>query len=448
MVWDALDPSVMLSCELAQRREAGSDVRPVEDAARAALDGGSPDEIEDALVRLEATAQLDDWSFDEPSDFDAIGHALPAAPSIPPLTLSDAELRDRLLGAWRGRCVGCNLGKPVEGWDRSNIHRYLELADALPLADYVPVLDPFPEGLRLNDCWTETTRGNIVAMARDDDIDYTILGLHVLEDHGFGFTAADVGAEWLDHLPFNQVYTAERVAYHNLVRGLHPPVTATHRNPYREWIGAQIRADMWGYVAPGDPALASRLAFRDASLSHTMNGIYGEMWVAALIACVVRHGRRPRGDPHLALLRAGSVAADRGRCGPSCDLHERGLGWEEGREVIDERYGHYSRVHTINNAAVVVAALLWGDGDFTRTIGLAVEGGWDTDCNGATAGSIFGAMHGTDALPGHWVDPMNDLVRSSIIGFDHSSLSDLTERTFRLAVADEKAVTAAAVIST
>jgi ADP-ribosylglycohydrolase len=62
-----------------------------------------------------------------------------------------------------------------------------------------------------------------------------------------------------------------------------------------------------------------------------------------------------------------------------------------------------------------------------------VEGGWDTDCTGATAGSVFGALHGTQALPGHWVDPLNDTVRSAIMGYDHSSLSDLADRTLRLA---------------
>ena len=54
-------------------------------------------------------------------------------------------------------------------------------------------------------------------------------------------------------------------------------------NPYREWIGAQIRADICGYV-PRPPGAAAKLAFRDASLSHTANGIYGAMWSAALVA--------------------------------------------------------------------------------------------------------------------------------------------------------------------
>jgi ADP-ribosylglycohydrolase len=78
---------------------------------------------------------------------------------------------------------------------------------------------------------------------------------------------------------------------------------------------------------------------------------------------------------------------------------------------------------------VVAAALLWGEGDFTQTIALAVEAGLDTDCDGATAGSVFGALHGTASLPGVWVDPLRDLIHSAISGFDNSSIADLARRT-------------------
>jgi len=113
--------------------------------------------------------------------------------------------------------------------------------------------------------------------------------------------------------------------------------------------------------------------------------------------------------------------------------HADGLDWEQARDAIEDRYyASYSFVHTVNNAALVSAAVLWGDRDFAKTIGYAVQGGWDTDCTGATAGSIFGAMHGADALPAQWIQPLNDLVRSSIMGFDRSRLSDLAARSLRL----------------
>ena len=107
--------------------------------------------------------------------------------------------------------------------------------------------------------------------------------------------------------------------------------------------------------------------------------------------------------------------------------------WDQAFDQIEQRLGHYHWVHTINNAAAVVAALLWGEGDFSRTIGLAVEAGLDTDCDGATAGSVFGALHGTASLPGHWTDPLNDRMHSAISGFDNSSIADLASRTATIA---------------
>ena len=104
---------------------------------------------------------------------------------------------------------------------------------------------------------------------------------------------------------------------------------------------------------------------------------------------------------------------------------------------VDAKLGHYHWVHTLNNAAVVTAALLWGEGDFVRTIGYAVEAGLDTDCEGATAGSVFGALHGTGALAANFVEPLEDTIHSAIFGYEGSAISALARRTVKLATEND-----------
>jgi ADP-ribosylglycohydrolase len=432
---DVLDLREMVAEEIIERRESGYAVDGVA-PSRSVLAAATDDELRRHLAALEAAPRAPGWPYDEPSDLAAIEAAQPAAPARARLALDEPALAERIRGAWLGRCAGCTLGKPVEMWPRAAIRRYLEPLGAYPVADYLPPPPgPLPAGLpELNPSWREATRGRVAGVPRDDDVDFTVLGLHILETHGRRFTADDVAGEWLRLLPFLQVYTAERAAYRNLILGLRPPATATHVNPYREWIGAQIRADAFGYACPGDPAGAARLAFADASLSHAANGIYGAMWAAALVAACFAETSMPAAlDSALAVVPARSRLAE--ALAGVRRMHADGLGWEAARDELERRHGALSPVHAINNAAVVAAALLWGDRDFGRTVGLAVQGGWDTDCNGATAGSAYGAMHGAVSLPRHWVEPLEDRVRSAVLGFDGAAISELAARSLRTATA-------------
>ncbi|MFC7583458.1 ADP-ribosylglycohydrolase family protein [Nonomuraea antimicrobica] len=144
------------------------------------------------------------------------------------------------------------------------------------------------------------------------------------------------------------------------------------------------------------------------------------------------HRRRAAGGRDVADLRAARQQAEAIRF--VLEQHATGVTWEQARAAIEERYGHYSWVHTVNNATLVVAGLLWGDGDFSATIGLTVQGGWDTDSNGATAGSVAGIISGAKRLPSHWTEPLNDTARSAIRGFDGSRISELADRAVRLAM--------------
>ena len=97
----------------------------------------------------------------------------------------------------------------------------------------------------------------IDCMREDDDTNYTVFSLKILERVGRDFTSEDVAVGWLTSLPFLLTCSAERVAYRNLANLVPPPASASLRNPYREWIGAQIRTDLYGWVNPCDPETAA-----------------------------------------------------------------------------------------------------------------------------------------------------------------------------------------------
>lgn len=111
------------------------------------------------------------------------------------------------------------------------------------------------------------------------------------------------------------------------------------------------------------------------------------------------------------------------------DWSEEYTDWHKAWEKVMEAYGGYHWVHTINNAAFVLLGLLYGGCDLGRSVSISVMAGFDTDCNGATAGSVVGAVLGANALPGDWVTPLGGRVRSILAGFSESSISDLARRT-------------------
>ena len=228
----------LISEELTQLEQEGFDVKEARESWETGKSVWSSGELSAFLDKLQEVPLNPSFPYQEPQDFEDIRNALAKGPQLP--SARDLNLLyDRIYGAWLGRVAGCMLGKPIEGWSRAAIRRYLEAARHWPLTDYVPYCpECFPEDFTISDASKPATKPYIDHGVRDDDLDYTVLCLRLLEEKGRGFTTTDVGQAWLRNLPYLLVYTAERVAYRNLVQGLLPPRTATYRNPFREWIGA------------------------------------------------------------------------------------------------------------------------------------------------------------------------------------------------------------------
>lgn len=368
------------------------------------------------------------FAYDEPSHLAGIQAARPGQTRRWNVK-TDEALLDRVHGAWLGRIAGCMLGKPVEGWSRDQIASYLSAVAEYPLENYVP---PAPENSphefeRKPFAWC--SRGAWDHAVADDDTNYTVMGLKIMEDKGLGFTTADVGQMWLGNLPYHAVCTAEKQAYMNLVNELPIDEVPMYLNPYREWIGAQIRADFWGYCAPGWPEKAAEFAWRDAALSHVKNGIYGEMMCAAMISTalvtddlyeIIEAGA----NEIPAKCRLAETVADCLKWGRECS------NWEEAFEkMLQTYYGRYNWVHTNNNLAIVLIALLFGWPDYEKIACISVMQGMDTDCNGATAGSIIGAALGASKLPAKWIKPLDGRLDTSVIGFMQPRVEDLAKRT-------------------
>ncbi|MGW7099760.1 ADP-ribosylglycohydrolase family protein [Streptomyces sp. NPDC054883] len=354
--------------------------------------------------------------------------ARPRPPSGPQPQAPDVG---RLEAAWVGRAVGCVLGKPVEKLPLEGIRALARATGNWPLDDWftargVPaeLLAAYPWNRRSA---PTSLAENIDGTPEDDDLNYPLLGLLLLQRHGKGFTTADVGRLWLDELPAGRTFTAERIAYRNLLHGLEPPATATHHNPFREWIGALIRADVHGWTNPGDPAAAAAQAYRDAVLTHTANGLYAALFTAAAIA----EAATGLADVHTALRAGLAVVPPRSRLAAAVrhavDTAGRYADFDRVVDELHARHGHYHWVHAVPNTALVAAALTHADGDFSRSVCRAVSGGWDTDSNGATAGSLAALVAG--AVPHRWAAPLKNRLATTVAGFDGVGFDTLAHLT-------------------
>ncbi|MBK3637989.1 ADP-ribosylglycohydrolase family protein [Streptomyces asoensis] len=348
-----------------------------------------------------------------------------------------APARSALEAAWLGRAVGCLLGKPVEKLPLDAVRRLARSTGNWPLTGYFTARG-VPGALLEEHPWNRRSAAtslaeNIDGMPEDDDLNYPLLNLLLLQRHGRDFTTADVAGLWLDELPAGRAFTAERVALRNLLCGIEPPLTARHRNPFREWIGALIRADVHGWTNPGDPAAAAEQAHRDATLTHTANGVYAAMFTAATIAAAATGTQ----DVHACLRTGLSVVPPRSRLARAVtDAVRLAAQHADFDTVVDELHAEhktYHWVHAVPNCALLAAALTHADGDFTGSVGRAVSGALDTDSVGATAGGIAALLTGDPAaLPDHWTAPLKNRLATSVAGLDGTGFDTLAHLTWSL----------------
>lgn len=385
-----------------------------------------------------------DWPYIEPDDLEGIWKECDSSrplQSIGELSASDAAARVET--AFLSSVCGCILGKPLEvDPTLEEIKQALEQRNEWPLRDYIS------EELNLRgihkfnpDVW-HTSRESIRYAAPDDDINYTILGMLNLEQHGVSFTARQLASLWRRHQSLDFVWGPERtILAHVALRHWEESMDeemeqanytgwVRHYNPEAEKCGAMIRADAYGYACPGRPTLAAELAWRDASFTHRKTGVYSTMFVAAAIAMAfVERDRLAIFETALKFVpqrsRFYEIIHD------SLKEVSAASDWIDGYNRIHGKYKQYSHCLVYQECGTLINTLRFAtsiDDGFCKQ----VSQGNDTDSFGATSGSILGAYFGPGHLDSRWLKPFQDEIRTGLNLFYDRSLSALAKRMAKL----------------
>ena len=306
------------------------------------------------------------------------------------------NLEKKLLGGWNGQIAGGSYGTALEGYTGKTLRKVY--------------------GDRLNGYVREPETLN-------DDITFELALLKAAERAGSGMTAEDIGDMWLQYIPFG--WSAEYFALENLRRGFYPPVSGQLGNFFSEWIGAQMRTMVCGYLAPGNPMKAAEYAFMDSCISHEGNGIYGGIHSAVLssLAFVMDSAKD-------VLLKSRDFIPEKTEFAHFFDItlesvvkHENHIAsWES----LEESIKTYNWIHTYPNMMAVVHGLWYCKDDIGKAFRILADCGVDVDCNAGEVGSVLGIMFPIDP---EWTDPLNDTLETYIPGMEQMKISELAEWT-------------------
>ena len=348
------------------------------------------------LAALEAAPKIAGhpyWAYDCPAEWEAVVAAMdqPAQGMLPGAL---ERLDERTYHGLLGQLAGGAFGTAIEGYHTRRIQEVYGAIDGYITAP-------------------ETT---------NDDVVYELVFLEVFERRGRALTSQELALEWVKQIPFG--WSAEWIALRNLAMGLMPPESGRYRNPYHDWIGAQMRGMICGMLAPGWPLEAARLAHLDGVISHSGNGVYGEIYAAVLtaLAYVIPEPRAllhealryvPQGSEYAAVAREclAVVAAER----------DPAAAWAR----LDLRFEEYNWIHAYPNLAADILALWYSGGDFSTAMRWLAHAGLDVDCNAGLVGNVLGIQGG---VPPAWGDPLDDRLDTYLKGKEHLSIRELAGR--------------------
>lgn len=289
-----------------------------------------------------------------------------------------SSFRDRLIACYQGKNIGGTLGAPHEGRNHT-----------LNLTYY----DPVPTEVAFN-----------------DDLDLQLVWLRHMQEYQFRLGVREFGQAWIDHIDFHADEYGYAIA--NLKKGIFPPSSGYHNNFFINGLGAAIRSEIWAALFPGRPEIAAWYAYGDGSVDHSGDGVLALVYLSILESDLFVSG-----DLASSMRRAWNALPDSSRLKKVIErvrvLYDSGVGYEAARATIMSEFGSFNCSDCVMNMGWIQIGLLYGEGDFGRSILAAVNCGQDTDSTGATVGAILGIWKGRAGIASHWLAPIGNQIRLS-----------------------------------
>ena len=334
--------------------------------------------------------------------------------------------RDKVMGCWAGKNIGGILGAPFE-----SIRKVVKV-------------DFYQQDLSMGP-------------PANDDLDLQIISLAAFERYGRNLTASILGDYWLSYMIPNWVEYGTGKA--NLREGFQPPISGFLDNTYKDSNGCWIRSEIWACLAPGHPEIATRFAYEDAVVDHADEGMYGEVFMAALeSAAFVESNKFDLIEIALSYIPEATLLYQSIRTALRCWTDH--VPFQDVRKIIHNTAPGTFGIQTIKlseisgednegmaigapgldcpeNIGYVIAAWLYGEDDFGKSLCMANSFGEDTDCTCGSLGAVMGIITGARNLPKKWTDPVNDRISTMCIDLTShgiwvpDTVTQLTERVIR-----------------
>lgn len=342
--------------------------------------------------------------------------------SLKQLTFRD--YKDKVRACWLGKNIGGTLGAPFE------------------CIRGVYDLEYYTHDLSLG-------------VLPNDDLDLQLAWLHAAETYGKSVNAEVLGEYWLSYIvPDWSEYGACK---NNLRCGLQPPLSGWYHNHNKDSCGCFIRSEIWACLAPGHPEIAVKYAYEDAICDHADEGVYGELFCAALQSAAFVENDRDK-LIQLALHYIPENCAVRTAIDTAIECYEKGVDWKQARKVIlntvPGSFGMYVGYRgqepepdvpvgrlgfdAPSNIGLMMLGWLYGEGDFSKSICISAGCCEDGDCTAGTLGATLGILYGTKAIDEKWLQPIGDEIKTISLDMTNAgfrvprTVSELTRRVINL----------------